>query len=378
MVFVTISTSTPISDQRRRSAWVSAAYWAWRIGWTLARSRTGSGRPAERTNSTGLLLREVRLAAPRVVPEDAGRDQSGGRKGEPPERPPDEVLGVGDARQRQSQRLAGTGGARRVEDGKVGVLLRRLDESAPEAGIAQQRLEVLGEQVARDVDFARAQRLGDRRRRQRGAELDAVQARPWSGAVLRVAFEDDAIRGVQSDAEGPGPDRPLRRLRPGDGDRGPPVGQERRKDRHGMLEADDDLEVRVGEDPGHVRGAAVEELLQPLDGGEGCRHHAAREADRALERRLDGRRVQGRSVGEGDARAQVEAQRRATVLERPALREVAREVALRVGRDERLEDVGQDLVLLGGVVDRGLLRGEGIRHRDEERAAAGHFFLDRG
>ena len=52
----------------------------------------------------GLFLREVRLAAPRVVAEDAGRDQARGRKGEPPERSPDEVLGVGDARQRQAQR----------------------------------------------------------------------------------------------------------------------------------------------------------------------------------------------------------------------------------------------------------------------------------
>ena len=123
---------------------------------------------------------------------------------------------------------------------------------------------------------------------ERGAELDAVQARPGVGAVLRVALEDDAVRGVQRDAEGPGPDRPLLRLRPGDGDRGPPVGQERREDRHGMLEADDDLEVRVGADPGHVRGAAVEEVLQPLDRGEGRRHHVARQADRALERGLDG------------------------------------------------------------------------------------------
>ena len=57
---------------------------------------------------------------------------------------------------------------------------------------------------------------------------------------------------------------------------------------------------------------------------------------------------------------------------------LAREVSLRIRRDERLEDVGEDLVLLGGVVDRGLFRGQGIRHRDEEGAAAGHFFLDRG
>ena len=71
MVFVAISTSTPISDQRRRSACVSAAYWSCRIGMDRGAQAHGSGRPAERTISTRLFPREVRLAAPGVVAEDA-------------------------------------------------------------------------------------------------------------------------------------------------------------------------------------------------------------------------------------------------------------------------------------------------------------------
>ena len=72
MVFVTISTSTPISDQRRRSAWVSAAYWACRIGWTLARSRTGSGRPAERTISTAFSFERCGWRRPGSCPRMPG------------------------------------------------------------------------------------------------------------------------------------------------------------------------------------------------------------------------------------------------------------------------------------------------------------------
>ncbi len=72
MVFVTISTSTPISDQRRRSAWVSAAYWSWRIGWTLARSRTGSGRPAERIISIAFSLERCGWRRPGSWPRMPG------------------------------------------------------------------------------------------------------------------------------------------------------------------------------------------------------------------------------------------------------------------------------------------------------------------
>ena len=52
-----------------------------------------------------------------------------------------------------------------------------------------------------------------------------------------------------------------------------------------------------------------------------------------------------------------------------------REVALGVRRDEGLEDVGQDLVLLGGLVDRRLRRRDGVRHRDDERSAARDLFF---
>ena len=58
------------------------------------------------------------------------------------------------------------------------------------------------------------------------------------------------------------------------------------------------------------------------------------------------------AVGEHDPRPQVQAHRPGLVLEGPAVAEERREVALRVGRHERLEDVGQDLVLLGGDVGR--------------------------
>ena len=166
------------------------------------RSRTGEGSARRADPLDGLLAREVRLPASRVVPEDPGRDQARGGQGEAAEGPPDEVLGPDGAGESGPEGLVRSRGACGVEDGEVRVLLRRLDEARAKARLAEDRLEVLREQVARDVERAVAQALRDRGGRERSPELDPVDA----GRLLRVAgvaLENDAIRRVEGHLERP-------------------------------------------------------------------------------------------------------------------------------------------------------------------------------
>ena len=101
---------------------------------------------------------------PRIVAENPRRENAGGGQGEPPERPPDEILGPRDARQSHAKRRVGAGGARRVKDREVRVFLGRLDESPSEARLAQDRLEILRKEVSGDVELSRAKTLRDGRR----------------------------------------------------------------------------------------------------------------------------------------------------------------------------------------------------------------------
>ena len=70
--------------------------------------------------------REVRLPPSGVVSENPGRDHTRRGQGEPPERPPDEVLGSDGACEREPQSGARSGGGPGVEDGEIGVLLGSL------------------------------------------------------------------------------------------------------------------------------------------------------------------------------------------------------------------------------------------------------------
>ena len=125
----------------------------------------------------GLLPRDVGLPASRVVAEDPRREEAGGRKGEPAERSPDDVLRAGGARESGPEGGVRAGRRVGVEEREVGVLLRRLDQAGAEARLAQDGFEVLREQVAREVELARAEALGDRGGRQVRLELDAIEAR---------------------------------------------------------------------------------------------------------------------------------------------------------------------------------------------------------
>ena len=73
-------------------------------GGPTARSRTGSGRPAERTISTAFSRGRCGCRRPGVVPEDPGRDQARRRQREAAEGAPDEVLRARRAREGAPQR----------------------------------------------------------------------------------------------------------------------------------------------------------------------------------------------------------------------------------------------------------------------------------
>ncbi|HEY6049935.1 MAG TPA: hypothetical protein VIZ58_01725, partial [Thermoanaerobaculia bacterium] len=74
-----------------------------------------------------------------------------------------------------------------VEEREVAVLLGRLDEAGAETRLAQDRFEILGQQVSREVELARAQAGGNGGGGQRRLELDAIDARrlpPEAGIAL--------------------------------------------------------------------------------------------------------------------------------------------------------------------------------------------------
>ena len=85
--------------------------------------------------------------------------------------------------------------------------------------------------------------------------------------------------------------------------------------------------------------------------------------------------VSGEPSEKVTSRLQVEPHGPRLVLERPALAQQRREVASGVRRDQRLEDVGEQLVLLGGLVRDRLARRDRVRHRDDERPAGGDLGL---
>ena len=176
MVFVATSTSTPRSDQIRKRACVSAAYWLSRIGMDRGAQPDRQFQAGGADELLGLVARKVRLPPARVVPEDPGRDQARRRQGKAAERAPDEVLRPHDAREGEPQRRVGADGAAAVEEREVDVLLRGLDEARPEARLAQDRVEVLRQEVPRDVELPGPEPLGDRGGREGGAKLDRARS----------------------------------------------------------------------------------------------------------------------------------------------------------------------------------------------------------
>ena len=91
----------------------------------------GKGQPRLSQEAPGGLSREERAPPPRVVAQDAGRQETRGGKREAPERPPDEILaprhpceGAPERGVRAERTPAAT-----VEQDEVRSLLRRLDEA---------------------------------------------------------------------------------------------------------------------------------------------------------------------------------------------------------------------------------------------------------
>ncbi len=307
------------------------------------RSRTGAGSPAERIRLDGLLAREVRLAASRVVPEDARRDHARGGQGEAAERPPDEVLRPDGAREGGPEGRVRAGRAAGVEDGEVRVLLRRLDEAAREsAARAGSPRGPAGAGRAR----CRARRRAGRRRSPRRRATPGTRSGPRAPAPSRSGgcARESTRSGVWSATlEGPVPTgaAPIPERRPTTAVAR--IGQERREDRKGSARRITISRSDAAEMPSTPSVFPSTYSATPRDGDEGRGHLVLREPDRALERGLDGRRGQGRAVREDDPGAQVEADREPVVLEGPLLAEPRRQVALRVRRDEPLVDVGQGL-----------------------------------
>ena len=134
IVFVATSTSTPSSAQIRKSACVSAPYWSCRIGWTR-RAQPDGQRQARRSGSSRRPFRAARCGCrrPGVVAEDPGRDEARWRAARSaralPRRSP---ASARRRRARAAARRSSPAALARVEEGEVGVLLRRLDEARAE------------------------------------------------------------------------------------------------------------------------------------------------------------------------------------------------------------------------------------------------------
>ena len=133
-----------------------------------------------------------RVAAPsRVVAQEAGRDQAHGRSGEAPQRPPHEIARPHDAGERAAHGVvAHDGAAAAVEQHEVAVARRGLDQAVTEARVAEDSLEVLGHEVAGEIDLARTEAPGHRRGREAGAELERSRA-----AADRDASSPGCARG---------------------------------------------------------------------------------------------------------------------------------------------------------------------------------------
>src|SRR5712691_4774178 len=99
------------------------------------------------------LMREMRLPASGIVPEDSRWEQARCGQGEAPERSPDEILGTRGTGERTPERGIRSGSTPDVKDGEVGIFLGRLDEARAELGLAKNRLEILGEEIPREVQL---------------------------------------------------------------------------------------------------------------------------------------------------------------------------------------------------------------------------------
>ena len=324
----------------------------------------------------GLLAREVALPPPRVVSEDARRNQAGRRQREAAERAPDEVLGADDAGERASEGRIRAAGARRVEDDEVGVLLGRLDEAGRGSGARAGAPRGPG---AGGRGPGRVARTGSPRRSRRPAGRRGTRSRSSRAGVPSSAAGCARGRrgpGVCSTIRnGPGADRGRRsRAAPTARSRWP---SSRRSGATGRSGAGREAGSRSRRSeraviPGDVRRVSLRGTpARPRIATKAAGIDRRARADRALERRLDGSRRSGASRPRRRRRGRRWSRTvRASVLERPAFAEVRREVPLGVRRDQGLEDVGQDLVLLGGLVRARLRGGDRVGHRHDERSAS--------
>ena len=228
------------------------------------RHQAGSLEEGER-----LVRGQERPPSAGVVAEDPGRQDARRGHGKPAERRPDEVLAARHARESAPERDVLPEGALRVEEREVRALLRRLDEPRAEARVAEDRVEVLRGEVARELDVAGAQARADRGRAHPGPELDRVEPRGLL-PVVGIALEDDAVRGAARDDKGSRADRRLAAVFGGDDlhDRRQDVREEGGEDRQRLDEFELEAVVRLGADARDVRGLALAVGLGPPDRGE--------------------------------------------------------------------------------------------------------------
>ncbi len=319
----------------------------------------------------------MRLTASRVVPEDPGRDQARGGQGEAARGLPRRGPGSGRRRRaRSAERRSSRRGFRCGRRAKYVFFLGVSTRPARKRGSRRNESRSCGRQIARDVERAVAQAIRDRGGGQRCPELDPVDARPAPSRSRGLRSRTTRSGVWRATWKGPVPSGgPLRRRSRDDG--GARIGQEGREDRERVRETNDDLPFGRRRDSLDALASSRGMLGDAADGGEGRRHLVPRQADRALERGLDGPAVRGapsekttpgrrcsRTASPSSSRVQFSQRRR-------------REVALGVRRHQRLEDVGEHLLLLVGLVTARLGRRDRVGDGDDERSAPRDLFLGR-
>src|SRR5437868_4035843 len=135
----------------------------------------------------------MRLPPPRIVPEDSGRKNAGGGEGETADRSPHQILSPRGARQGAPQLNVRARCTLRVEHREVGVLLGGLDEPRSESGLTEKRLEILRQEIARQIELAGPKTLGDRRGGKGSAKLDAIESRRRVPPIPRIPLQNRPV-----------------------------------------------------------------------------------------------------------------------------------------------------------------------------------------
>ena len=182
-----------------------------------------------------------------------------------------------------------------------------------------------------------------------------------------------AIRSasMERDAERSRPDRTARPAPLGRNGR-PEVGQERGEDGQRLLQAEGEGGVGRDLETGQRVGLALPQIADAAERGEGERRSIPGHAGAALEALFHPFGAELGAVVHDDAWPQGEREARGALVGDPALAELRDDVALLVGRQQRLVGVREDLALFVHDDARGLGRAHGVRERDLHRAPERH------